>query len=57
MYKDNLKCPLQCNIELPQEYIPNHILLCPKLSIGSPLQINQFYEADDQNDPAATTTR
>ena len=43
MYKDNNKCPLQCNKELPQEDTPDHILLCPILSSGSPLQINQIY--------------
>ena len=43
MFNDNLKCPLQCNIEIPQEDTLDHILLCPKLSTGSPLQINQIY--------------
>ena len=43
MYKDNHKCPLQCNKEIPQEDTPDHILLCPILSSGSPLQINQIY--------------
>ena len=46
MYKKSLKCPLQCNVESPQEDTQEHILVCDKLSQGNQIDINDIFASD-----------
>ena len=48
MYKKSLKCPLQCNLETPQEDTQEHILICGKLSQGKQMNLNDIFASNVQ---------
>ena len=46
MYKMSLKCPLECNKEVPQEDTQEYILSCNKLSKGTKLKLDCIVNND-----------
>ena len=43
MFKGCLTCPMKCNTINPQEDTLNHLLICNKISAGSPVHLDNIY--------------